>query len=234
MPAQPQPRRLGGEREWAGGIGVQGDVDHWSGNSTPCSASGRGPKIRRSDSIDRHVVDARLAPAHQPVLVELPQLVAVAAKPPSLGIVALVLEAHRDPVLVKGPEALAQRVVQFALPLGGEELDDLRPAGHERPAVAPHRVLRVGERDPLRISGVPGVLGGLHLARRRLGGERRQWRAVLGHRCSFRLRTGGRRRSMVANRLISLHGRDLAAASADRSAGRRRACRGRHWLRRWR
>src|SRR4051794_17650476 len=67
---------------------------------------------------DGAVVDAGLPPPHQPVGVELPQLVAIAAEPLSLGIMRLVLEAHRDPVIGEGPQALAQRVVQLAVPLG--------------------------------------------------------------------------------------------------------------------
>src|SRR4051812_27435950 len=48
--------------------------------------------------VDGHVVDAGLPAAHVAVVVELPQLVAVAAEPLAGGVVALVLEAHRDAV----------------------------------------------------------------------------------------------------------------------------------------
>src|SRR5690606_13223366 len=128
---------------------------------------------------DAQVVDARLAAAHQPVGGELPQLVAVAAPPPAAGVPALVLEPDRDTVLPEGPQLLAERVVEFALPLGGQERLDLRSAAEEPVPVAPERVGRVSAGDERRVAGVPGVLGGLDL---RAGGglvERRHGRA--GH-----------------------------------------------------
>jgi hypothetical protein len=130
--------------------------------------------------VDRHVVDARLAPAHEAVVVELPQLVAVAAEPLAGRVVAFVLEAHRDPVPGERPEALAEGVVELSFPLGGEERDDLVASGDEGVAVAPDGVGGVGAGDSLRIPGVPGVLGRLDLLGRGLDRERRQWRAV-GH-----------------------------------------------------
>jgi hypothetical protein len=114
------------------------------------------------------------------VLVELPQLVAVRPPPLPVGVPALVLEADGDAVAVEGPQVLAQRVLVLARPLRGEELDDLGAAGDEGVAVAPDGVLRVGERHPVRVAGVPGVLGGLDLLGRGLTGEGRQGRAV-GH-----------------------------------------------------
>src|SRR5215813_8865077 len=95
--------------------------------------------------------------------VELPQLVAVAAPPLALDIVGLVLEPDRDPVVPEGPQVLAQGIVEFTVPLGGEELDDRGPPGEEAIAVAPGRVDGVRARDALRVADVPGVLGGLHL-----------------------------------------------------------------------
>src|SRR5436190_21233300 len=79
--------------------------------------------------VDLQVVDAGLPPRHEAFRRELPQLVAVAAVPLTVGVATLVLEAHRHPVLPKAPQALAQYIVEFALPLAGEERDDL---------VAPH------------------------------------------------------------------------------------------------
>src|SRR5690606_17609825 len=75
---------------------------------------------------DGHVVDAGLPPRHQALGGELPQLVAVTAVPLTAGVMALVLEPHGNPVLPEPPQALAQHVIEFALPLGGEEIDDLR------------------------------------------------------------------------------------------------------------
>jgi hypothetical protein len=97
------------------------------------------------------------------VLVELPELVAVAAPPLAVYVMRLILEPGRDPVPPEGPQVLAQRVVEFAVPLGGEELDDRGPPGEEGVAVAPGRVDGVGARDAPGIAGVPSILGGLHL-----------------------------------------------------------------------
>jgi hypothetical protein len=52
---------------------------------------------------DRNVVDARLAPSHQAVGIEFPLLITVRAIPGTCVIVLFVLEADRDPVVVKGP-----------------------------------------------------------------------------------------------------------------------------------
>src|SRR6266700_8186543 len=130
--------------------------------------------------LDRDVVDARLPAAHQAVLVELPQLIAVAAPPPAIRVMGLVLEPDRDPVLAERPQVLAQGVVELAVPLGGKELDDRGPPGEEGVAVAPGRIHGVGARDALGIAGVPGVLGGLHLGQGAFPVERRERRAV-GH-----------------------------------------------------
>ena len=129
---------------------------------------------------DRNVVDAGLAPAHQPVAVELPQLVAVATPPLAGPVAAIVLETHGDAVPVEGPQFLAQRVVELAFPFLDQEPLDLLAPGDEKIAVAPDRVLGIGQADPARIACVPRVLGGLHLLVRGLLGERRQ-RRESGH-----------------------------------------------------
>src|SRR5690242_10648791 len=130
--------------------------------------------------LDRDVVDAGLPAAHQAVLIELPEFVAVAAPPPARRVVALVLEADRDPVPVEGPQVLAQGVVELAIPLGGEELDDRVAPGEEGVPVTPGRVRGVGTRDPLGVARVPGILGGLHLGQGAFTVEGRQRRSV-GH-----------------------------------------------------
>src|SRR5688572_3428891 len=67
--------------------------------------------------LDRQVVDAGEAPAHQAVLGELPVLVAVGAEPVPRVVVPLVLEAHGDEVAHEAPELLLQPVVELAVPL---------------------------------------------------------------------------------------------------------------------
>src|SRR5438270_7600390 len=76
-------------------------------------ALGTWPEDAPLRLVDGQVVDARLAPAHETVLIELPQLVAVAAPPLAVAVVALVLEAHGDAIDVERPQALAQRVLQL-------------------------------------------------------------------------------------------------------------------------
>ena len=152
------------------------NVAQASGSGAPRSCSGRGPGMRRSASAIAQVVDARLAAAHVSLGVELPLLVAVAAPPLAARIAALVLEANGDPVVRERPEVLPERIVQLAVPLAAEELDDRRTAGQELVAIAPLRVLGVGAGHPLRIAGVPRVLRRLHLLAGGLLGERwRRW-----------------------------------------------------------
>ena len=96
-----------------------------------------------------------------------------------------VLEADGDPILPEAPQALAQNIVEFAFPLGGEERDNLRAAGGELITVAPDRILGVREADAMRVAGVPGVLGGLDLGNGALKVERRKRRAVARSATSF-------------------------------------------------
>src|SRR5579872_7488732 len=70
----------------------------------------RGPVEAAVLLCDRDVVDRGLAAAHQAVLVELPLLVAVGAKPVAAGVVPFVLKPHRDAVAVERPEILDQTI----------------------------------------------------------------------------------------------------------------------------
>src|SRR5215218_4090470 len=92
----------------------------------------------------------------------------MAAPPPSIFVMALVLEAHRDTVTLVTPQLLHQPVVELARPLALEEGLYLLAALKELVAVAPHGVLGVGESHPLGVACVPGVLGHLHLLSRSL------------------------------------------------------------------
>ena len=69
--SSPGRRRRPAGRVRSSGAGI-------SGRARP---RGRGPEDAAVGLVDRDVVDAGLAAAHQPVVVELPQLVAVAAPP---------------------------------------------------------------------------------------------------------------------------------------------------------
>src|SRR5207342_1152218 len=100
---------------------------------------------------DRHIVDAGDAGAHQPVLVELPVLVAVAALPVAVRALPFIGEAHGDAVVAKAPQFLGQPVLALALPLARQECFDGRAALQEFAAIAPAAVDRIGLRDPGRI-----------------------------------------------------------------------------------
>src|SRR5262249_60584094 len=98
------------------------------------------------------VVEAGPGAAHPTGRVDLPQFVAVGPPPLPRRVVGLVLEADGDAVLPERPEVLAQRVIEFALPFLGQELDDLLPSGDKAVAVAPHRIDGIGGGDALGIA----------------------------------------------------------------------------------
>src|SRR5215510_6085265 len=92
---------------------------------------------------DRNVINAGLPASHEAIIVELPQLVAVAAIPLATDVMALVLEPDRDPVAMERPHVLAQGVVKLPAPLAAQEIDDFGPAVEELVAVPPHRVFGI-------------------------------------------------------------------------------------------
>jgi hypothetical protein len=59
------------------------------------------------------------------LLVEFPVLVAVAAKPAAAVVVPFVGEADGDPAAVARRQLFDEAVVELAVPLAAEELDDL-------------------------------------------------------------------------------------------------------------
>src|SRR5580693_1965078 len=122
----------------------------------------------------RQVVDAGDTHSHQAVLVELPVLVPIAAKPMPAVVVPLVSESDRDTVAGECPQLLDQAIVELAVPFAYQEGLDGLAAAEELRAVAPAAVGRIGERHTLGIPGVPGVFGQAHFLRRGLGIERRE------------------------------------------------------------
>jgi len=95
--------------------------------------------------LNGNIVDARLSTPHPPFIVEFPKLVSVSSKPLALGVVVFVLEADGDPVLRKAPERLGEAIVEFLLPLAGEELSNLLSSTDELTPVSPFGVFRVGQ-----------------------------------------------------------------------------------------
>src|SRR5690606_19691830 len=138
------------------------------------------------------VVDRRLAPRHETVLVEFPLLVAEAAEPAAARVVPFVDEAHGDAVVVKGPDLFDQAILELRRPLAAQELDDLGAPRDELAAIAPPAVRRIRARDARGIARVPGVLGHARLARGGVGIERRQRRPRLGLLHCVRLPASGR------------------------------------------
>jgi hypothetical protein len=86
------------------------------------------PVISSLALLDRKIVDAGNAQTHQAVLVELPILVTVAAKPVAAVVVPLVGETNREPVLSESLDFLNEPVVKFTLPFAGRERFDRRTA----------------------------------------------------------------------------------------------------------
>src|SRR5699024_327626 len=66
-----------------------------------CGAGSKDPSFLWGDG---HVVDACFSTAHQPVFVEFPEFISVAAPPLSLDVAAFVLETYCDAVFVEGPQ----------------------------------------------------------------------------------------------------------------------------------
>src|SRR3984893_10672558 len=76
--------------------------------------------------LDREIVDAGDAKAHQAVFVEFPILVAIAAEPVAAVVMPFIGKAHGDAVAVESPDFLDQPVVAFARPFAREKsLDGL-------------------------------------------------------------------------------------------------------------
>src|SRR6516162_2936397 len=73
---------------------------------------------------DRHVVYARLATAHQAVVIKLPLLITVGSVPVVGIVVPFVLEADSNTVVMECPELLDQPVAQFARPFPAQEAYD--------------------------------------------------------------------------------------------------------------
>ncbi len=119
------------------------------------------------------VIDARKSQPHQAMLVEFPVFVAVAAEPLAAIIMPLVGKPDRNPILPAAPDFLGQTIVELALPLAHEKGLDGFPPLQELGAVAPPAIQRVGKRNALGVTSIPGIFGHAHFLRGRLERERR-------------------------------------------------------------
>ena len=81
-----------------------------------------------------------------------------------------------SPAVAEVPAASAWNTVQCGFPRPGAEGVALVTSVDERLSVTPDRVLRLGQGDALGVTGVPGVLGALHLLEGAFAVERWQGR----------------------------------------------------------
>src|SRR5262249_35375751 len=141
-------------------------------------AAAKRPVIFALALLDREIVYAGDAQAHQAVPIELPILIAIAAKPVAAVIVPLVCETHRDAVLAECPDLFDQAVVKLASPLARQKCFDFRSTLDELRAIAPATVCCVGKRNAGGVARVPCVFGDSRLLCGGLGCEGRKRRAA--------------------------------------------------------
>src|SRR5262249_11461246 len=123
------------------------------------------------------VIDGRMTCRHEPLLIELPVLVAIGPKPVPGVVMPFVGESDSDSVALKRPELLDQSVVQLSVPFTSQKRDDLLPSDDELRPVTPTALRTVSQGDPLGVPGIPAILGHPHLLGRGLGRKRWQWRS---------------------------------------------------------
>jgi hypothetical protein len=66
--------------------------------------TGSGPVKFAFVDVDRDLVDACLPTSHQPLIVKLPEFIAISPEPLAALVVVLVLEANRDPAVTETPQ----------------------------------------------------------------------------------------------------------------------------------
>ena len=123
-----------------------------------------GTKLSRNAPLffpNGSIVNAGIAPPHQPIIRKLPQLVAVGSEPLAICIVPLVLKAHGHAIFAESPQFLLQPIVEFLLPFSLQELFDLFAAVQKLGAVSPFGVFRVRQNYSFRVASIPDILGEL-------------------------------------------------------------------------
>src|SRR5258708_40028057 len=89
-----------------------------------------------------------------------------------VSVTPFVLETDRDAVVSVTPQFFHQVVVQFFGPFATEKRFDRLSTRKELRPVAPLRIRGVGQRDPLRVTTIPGILGSFASRNRRFSGKR--------------------------------------------------------------
>src|SRR5262249_1255608 len=97
---------------------------------------------------------------HQPVRVELPVLVAIAAKPVAGIVVPFICKAHGDPAVAECPHLLDQPIIELATPFAREKRLDVLAAVNELGAVPPDTVDGIAASDAHGSASVLCSLGG--------------------------------------------------------------------------
>lgn len=134
------------------------------------------------------VIDARMARAHQPSLVEFPIFVSVRAVPLTRVIVPFVCETYSNSVRIECPDLLDESIIELALPFSFEKCLDLGSSIQEFGPITPAAIFRVREYHACRIAMIPCILGHTHLLHGRFarkGREGRSSRRIIRHGSTF-------------------------------------------------
>ena len=134
------------------------------------SATERPTKLAIGFS-DRVFVNAGMTFPHQAILGKFPVLVAIGAKPLAAVIAIFVGVSNGDTIAGEGPEFLDEAIVEFLVPLAGQEGLGLGAVPRELGAVAPARIERVGKRYLGSIATIPAIFGKAYLFDGTLSGE---------------------------------------------------------------
>src|SRR5580700_2842003 len=95
------------------------------------------PMVLALGLLDWQIVDRSKPQAHQPVLIELPILIAIRAKPIPGVIVPFIGKAYGDTVSLERPKLFDQSILQLLRPFTSEKRDDFFRSVHKFRAVSP-------------------------------------------------------------------------------------------------
>src|ERR1700730_12075276 len=91
-------------------------------------ASAQCPVVLALRLLDSQIVDGSKPRAHQPVLIELPILIAIRAKPTPGVIVPFIGLTHGDTVSLGRPKLFDQPIVRLFRPFASQKRDDFLPS----------------------------------------------------------------------------------------------------------
>src|SRR5262245_28875842 len=136
-------------------------------------ATAKRPVIFAFALLDRKVIYTGDAQTLEPLSIELPILIAIAAKPAAAIVMPLVGETHRNAVLAECPDFFDQKIVKLTAPFARQECFDGAPTLKKLGTIAPTTVGCVGKRNTSGVARIPCILGHSRLLRCRSGGKRR-------------------------------------------------------------